>query len=466
MSLQGVDAASPRRRDRLNVVVIVVDTLRADHVYGDRARTPNMDALARDGLRFTRMFPEAMPTVPARNSILLGRRIFPFRGWRGHRGMAKEPGWSPLGDAGDTFTSVLRRNGYWTSYVTDNPFLGYAPGYARLRRSFDRFDRTGGQAGGKGRGVSDRELRHWLHPAIEDGESRERLRKFLGNANRYYHDERRSFAARVFRDATALLDVARRKRPFAMVVDTFEPHEPWTPPRKYIDLYGDPDYRGREPSKPYYAPVSRYLSDGQRGPLLRRMRALYAAEVTMTDRWLGVFLDRLHQLRLDRDTIIVLTADHGFLLGDYGWTGKSPTQLHPALTRVPLTIVRPDAKRQGGTTRFFAQTHDIAPTILSMVGVRAPRQMNGTDLSPLFRGRRPSGRSYAYGGYTNSFYIRTDRWSVFGDNRGRELRLYDLRQDPRERRNMASTDPAKARQLYRVVRRRAGGRLPYYPRAG
>jgi len=466
MSLQGVDAASPRRRDRLNVVVIVVDTLRADHVYGDRARTPNMDALARDGLRFTRMFPEAMPTVPARNSILLGRRIFPFRGWRGHRGMAKEPGWSPLGDAGDTFTSVLRRNGYWTSYVTDNPFLGYAPGYARLRRSFDRFDRTAGQAGGEGRGVSDRELRHWLHPAIEDGESRERLRKFLGNADRYHHDERRSFAARVFRDATALLDVARRKRPFAMVVDTFEPHEPWTPPRKYIDLYGDPDYRGREPSKPYYAPVSRYLSDGQRGPLLRRMRALYAAEVTMTDRWLGVFLDRLHQLRLDRDTIIVLTADHGFLLGDYGWTGKSPTQLHPALTRVPLTIVRPDAKRQGGTTRFFAQTHDIAPTILSMVGVRAPRQMNGTDLSPLFRGRRPSGRSYAYGGYTNSFYIRTDRWSVFGDNRGRELRLYDLRQDRRERRNMASTDPAKARQLYRVVRRRAGGRLPYYPRAG
>ncbi len=455
-------AAAPRRRDRPNVVVIVVDTLRADHVYGNRARTPNMDALARDGLRFTRMFPEAMPTVPARNSILLGRRIFPFRGWHGHRGMPKEPGWSPLAGPGATFTSVLRRHGYWTAYVTDNPFLGYAPGYAPLRRSFNRFARTGGQAGGTGRGVSDRELRHWLHPAIEDSESRERLRRFLGNADGYHHDERRSFAARVFRDATALLDVARRNRPFAMVIDTFEPHEPWTPPRRYIDLYGDPDYRGREPSKPYYAPVSRYLSDGERGPLLRRMRALYAAEVTMTDRWLGVFLDRLHQLRLDRDTIVVLTSDHGYLLGDHGWTGKSPTQLHPALTRVPLTIVHPDARRRGDATRFFAQTHDIAPTILSMAGVRTPRQMDGTDLSPLFRRRKPSGRSYAYGGYTNGFYIRTDSWALFGDNRGRALHLYDISRDPRESRNVASTNPGKARELLRVVRRRAGGRLPYY----
>ena len=77
------------------------------------------------------------------------------------------------------------------------------------------------------------------------------------------------------------------RRPFAMVVDTFEPHEPWTPPRKYVDMYGNPDYHGPEPARPYYAPVSRYLSAGEARVLLARMRALYAAEVTMTDRWLG-----------------------------------------------------------------------------------------------------------------------------------------------------------------------------------
>jgi arylsulfatase A-like enzyme len=92
--------------------------------------------------------------------------------------------------------------------------------------------------------------------------------------------------------------------------------------------------------------------------------------------------------------------------------------------------------------------------------------MDGTDLSPLFRGRRPSKRSSAYGGYTNGFYIRTDRWALFGTNRGQRLHLYDLKRDPRERRNVASTHPGKARELYRVVRRRAGGRLPYYRNAG
>ena len=186
----------------------------------------------------------------------------------------------------------------------------------------------------------------------------------------------------------------------------------------------------------------------------------------MTDRWLGVFLDRLHGLRLDRDTIVVLTSDHGFLLGEHGWTGKSPTQLHPALTRVPLTIVHPDNRRRGDSTSFFAQSHDIAPTILSLAGVRTPRRMDGTDLSPLFRSRRPSKRSYVYGGYTNGFYIRTDRWALFGNNHGHRLHLYDLKRDPRERRNVASTHPGKARELYRVVRRRSGGRLPYYRNVG
>ena len=105
-----------------------------------------------------------------------------------------------------------------------------------------------------------------------------------------------------------------------MVVDTFEPHEPWTPPRKYVDMYGDPGYRGPEPATAVLR-AGLPVPAGRRGEacLLQRMRALYAAEVTMTDRWLGVFLDRLHELRPGATRpAIVLVSDHGFLLGDYG----------------------------------------------------------------------------------------------------------------------------------------------------
>ena len=444
------------------MVLVIVDTLRADHVFGPRAKTPNMDALARGGISFTRCFPEAMPTVPARRSILSGRRVFPFYGWHPYPGLLGEPGWAPLTSPDLAFTSILRRAGYWTAYATDNTPLGFSPPWAPFRRSFDRFARRGGQYGGTDRGVSEAELRHWLPPALEDPETRDRIRRYLANG-RYANDETKSFAARVFKDGSHLLRLAARQRkPFALVVDTFEPHEPWTPPRRYLDMYGDPDYRGPEPARPYYAPVSRYLSGGDL-VLVDRMKALYAAEVTMTDRWLGVFLDRLYDLKLERDTIVVLCSDHGFFVGEHGLTGKHSTRLHPELIHVPLIVVDPRGRKAGRTRRYFASTHDIAPTILSMAGLDVPRGMDGVDLSRFFEGRSPPERPYAWGGYGNSFYVRSEHWKAFGRNPGGDLHLYDPRRDRRETNDLAGARGAKARELRGVVRRKAGGPLPYYP---
>jgi arylsulfatase A-like enzyme len=451
------------RPDRPNIVVLVVDTLRADHVYGSRAQTPTMDALAREGLSFTRAFPEAMPTVPARKSIMTGRRQFPFRHWRPGRGLLAQPGWTSIPDIDSTFTSVLRRAGYWTAYVTDNPFLGWSASYERFRRSFDRLERRGGQAGvGQPRyKVSEHELRHWLHPAIRhDPEVRRRLRFYMANGG-YWHDDSRCFAARVYSDGAKLLDVAARRRPFALVVDTFEPHEPWTPPRRYLDLYGDPDYHGPEPSKPYYAPVSSYIDQSEAPTVLARMRALYAAEVTMTDRWLGVFIDRLVQHGLERETAIVLVGDHGILLGEHGWTGKIPIALHPELAQVPLVVVDPDRRLAGQTSSYFASTHDIAPTLLSLAGVRAPR-MDGVDLSRLFSGRRLPERPFAYGGYSNAHYLRSDEWAYIASNGQGSRNLFDLKRDPGEHRNVAQRHPQLTTRLHRRVVEEAGGRLPYY----
>ena len=193
---------------------------------------------------------------------------------------------------------------------------------------------------------------------MEDAETRDRVRRYLANG-RYSHDETKSFAARVFRDASRVLETAKRQRPFAMVVDTFEPHEPWTPPRKYVDMYGEPGLPRPRASRPYYAPVSRYLSAGEARVLLARMRALYAAEVTMTDRWLGTFLDKLHALNLERETVVMLVSDHGFFLGDHGFTGKIATRLHPELIHVPLIVVHPERRRRGDRSRYFASTHDV-----------------------------------------------------------------------------------------------------------
>src|SRR5919108_5093594 len=155
-------SAFARRPDGPNVLLVIVDSLRADAVYDDWVRTPNIAALARRGIRFTDVFPEAMPTVPARNSILSGRHQFPYRGWYDRRGLIDAPGWEPLDHPERSFLAALRRAGYWTAYVTDNPFLAYAPPYGGFRNSVHRFVRTGGEIGGhqKPSSVPDQILRH------------------------------------------------------------------------------------------------------------------------------------------------------------------------------------------------------------------------------------------------------------------------------------------------------------------
>ena len=151
--------ARARGDDRPNIVRIVIDTLRTDHAYGDRARTPNIDARARTGLSFTEVHPEAMPTVPARNSILSGRREFPFRDWRVHRGPPRVPGGEPPRARAAAYERTPP-GGPPDRLRTDSRFLAFARPYEPLRESFDSFVRRGGQVGGRATGVSQEDTRH------------------------------------------------------------------------------------------------------------------------------------------------------------------------------------------------------------------------------------------------------------------------------------------------------------------
>jgi arylsulfatase A-like enzyme len=160
--------------------------------------------------------------------------------------------------------------------------------------------------------------------------------------------------------------------------------------------------------------------------------------------------------------VVVLVSDHGFYLGDYGYTGKIATALHPALIKTPLIVIDPRRRRAGRTTGYRASTHDVGPTILSMAGLGVPRGMDGVDLSRLFEGRRPPPRGYSFGGYGNSYYVRTDDWSMYAPNSGGGYHLFDHDRDPGEGHDVAGSHPGKAAQMHGVVRRRAG-RLPTFP---
>jgi arylsulfatase A-like enzyme len=99
-----------------------------------------------------------------------------------------------------------------------------------------------------------------------------------------------------------------------------------------------------------------------------------------------------------------------------------------------------------------------------MAGVPVPKQMEGVDLSPALRGRPLPKRPYTFGGYSNEFFIRTERWAMWADNRPSHFQLFDLREDPGEFDNVAREHPKLIRELYATVREGAGGPLPYYER--
>ncbi|MDO8214109.1 sulfatase [Conexibacter sp. CPCC 206217] len=450
--------------DGPNVLVIVIDSLRYDHVgaNGNRwIRTPNIDALARESLRFHRAFPEAMPTVPARRSLMTGRRIYPWTNWHPTRNLPGTPGWTGLAAEEQTWLKVLRAAGFWTGYVTDNPFLGFDPSWAPLRRGVDRFMRIGGQVGARrpASSISLATAEHWLPVNMETDHYIRGMRQHLANLAGA-RDEREQCAARVFSHAVDMLATAKRaRRPFALVVDCFDPHEPWAPVQKYRDLYLDKTYTGNEPGNVRYQP-SRYLTPDE----LKRLPGLYAAAVTQTDAWLGHFLSKFYDSGVADDTAIVLLSDHGIVLGERGWTGKPALELHPELTHVPMLIRSPDRRRAGQTTDYFASPHDVGPTLLSITGVKRPTTMDGSDMSPLLSGSAPAmKRTFWYGGYANHWYYRDDRWALIadGNNSGREL--FDHRKDPGERRNIARDHLPLLDQIYKRVLKSANlTRLPYF----
>ena len=143
-------------------------------------------------------------------------------------------------------------------------------------------------------------------------------------------------------------------------------------------------------------------------------------------------MERFRELGLHENTAIVFLSDHGYLLGERGYTGKVPSQLHPELAQVPFLVVHPDGRGAGGVDHHFVSTHDVGPTVLSMAGLDRPGWMNGADLSPVLDGEPPSERrEFHYGGMYNRFFIRTDEWVLIGDNQGNERTLCDLKLDPR-----------------------------------
>jgi arylsulfatase A-like enzyme len=446
-------------RDNGNVVVVIMDSLRKDHLgaYGNPwIKTPNMDALARESLRFGRAYPESLPTICARRAIHTGMRTWPFKDWRQYKGVDVVVwGWQPIPEGQTTLAEILSEEGYQTLFVTDT-LHQYKPSM-NFQRGFDVFDFIRGQ-------TTDNYRPKWTDPrekvrqALVKGQGFDvqgQMRRYFANTA-YRKTEKDWFSPQVFSRASELLEAASAGQPFLLVVDNYDPHHPWDPPEEYVSLYDDP-YNGPEP----YVPVGprNNLTDRQ----LERMKALYAAEVTMVDTWLGNLLDKMSDLGLFENTLLILLSDHGVAHGEHGITGKPPYALWPEVTDIPFLIRHPGGKGAGEVSDYYASTHDVAPTILGFLGIEPPEPMDGQDLTVFFDGEKPDPRHHFVLGFHDHAWARDERYVMFSRYDGSGAKLYDVREDPGMTSDVSGEYPDIAKKMFgNYVLKDAGGPLPTY----
>jgi len=417
-----------------NVILIITDTFRYDNL-GDRAepavRTPELDRFAAGrATSVEKFFAGSFPTIPHRTDVATGHLGWPHYGWQ------------PIDESSPNHIGKLfGEAGFATQLICDCPHLFNS----RFQFGFDAAFQHRGQE-------NDRPLLH-LNDPIETVMPIEKTRY-------------RPFPPRTAGTAMRWLEENYRAGPFFLWVDFFDPHEPWDAPEYMVRRY-DPAYDGTPMLHPNYGPSSDYTPEE-----LRNLRAHYCAEAELVDRWVGRVLQKIDDLALWDDTIVVVTADHGFSIGEHERTGKSnihPTDerfwpIYPEVAHVPFLIAGGDIPK-GASLDMFGQPIDILPTLAELSGARLepPARLTGKSLASALLDGKTEGRDYAVSGccvtsddgqaprksITPFLYTRQWGYTPLGARGNPEL--YELANDPLAARDVAADNPDVVAQCHRTL---------------
>jgi len=425
----------------MNFVVMCFDTLRYDHLGcngNDWIQTPNFDAFAREAIVFDNMYGGSLPTIPHRTDSFTGRFGEPLHQWL------------PLGFDAVTLPALMGEAGWATYLVCDTPHLingGHGFDYPFQGWHFERgneVDQHIVDDGGFDR--SDEYFRRY------NKLSRSKIFFQYVRNNRYRHLEEGWPSPRVLKAAGDFIEMNRRRKRFFLWVDSFDPHEPWDPPEHYVALYDDPDFdrgcrmMGWEPFES--------LSERE----LKHLRAHYAGEVTMADRHLGRFLDRLAASGRDKDTVVIITTDHGTNLGNHGRINKGGP-IYEQVGHELLMIRVPGA--EPGRRAGIVQPADLMPTVLDLAGLETSDTCQGRSFAGTVTGPLDTGRTVAVSGAAIDvatkpadkvkMTVQDQRWCLIAKPDRTQAELYDKEVDRAEEHNILSRHPDEAERLYAAL---------------
>ena len=424
--------------DRMNIIQIVSDTFRRDHLgcYGnDWIHTENLDRFAGQSMVFDRAYNASFPTIPNRHDLFTGRYTFVYSMW------------SPLTGDEVIISQLLRQAGYTTMLIVDTPHMIRDAHY--FDRGFDGWWWIRGQE----------HDRYMTNPTKDSTERREAFgTQYLQNVSSRRSEED-YFVAQTMTSAAKWLELNYdQHEKFFLHVDAFDPHEPWDPPKWYADMY-DPGWKGGDVAGGAYVegvdrPVTSDLTEDE----LNHLRALYAGEVTLVDRWVGMLLQKIGDLGLFENTAVIFTTDHGTYLGEHGYVGKRD-RLYEEVAHIPLIVRMPDSEGNlRGRCEAIVQSPDLMATILHLAGAQSPHTVQGRSILPFLQGEETQESEIAVSSPSlirrilpSWITVTSKEWAFLAariDAPAKvESELYDLSEDPDETHNLYNEETDVAERL-------------------
>ncbi|MBO4316727.1 MAG: sulfatase [Mailhella sp.] len=401
-----------------NAIVCMFDTWQFNYTgcYGnDWIKTPYIDKFAREGVLFENAYGNNMPTLPVRRSMMTGRYTL------------HEIGWGPLRLEDTTIADLCWGTGVDTGMAYNSKVLfinkgGFARGFAHVSfsRGYDNYHFS-----------KDELYTHykaddlWSDPGFMDRVNADpdakRIVKIMKEEvllhlrhKQYWEGEEDQPVATNIGEAIKMLENMDRSHGFFLWIDSFDPHEPWDPPSVWDPNKKcpyDPDYEGADMWQPLSGLVDNLYTEEQ----LHHIRMLFAEKITLCDKYFGKLCRRIRELGLWNNTLLWLTSDHGEPMGNGQWGHGIMEKCRPwpyeELVHIPLIIKFPGCPA-GKRIKAFAQDCDCAPTVLSFLGLKVPKNMTGKNLIPLCMGEVDKVRDFAIAGfYKFSWSIITEDWS-------------------------------------------------------
>ncbi len=444
-------AADDTAPTKPNVLFLICDDLNCDlSCYGHpQVRSPNIDRLAKRGVRFERAYCQYPLCGPSRASFMSG--LYPDQTLI-HRNAIYLREHLPNVQ---TMSQMFRNAGYFATRI-GKIYHYNVPRHIGTSGHDDPYS-WNYTVNPRGRDVDDEDIIFTL-----------RKGQFGGTLSWLAADGTDAEQTDGIAAAAAIDQLGKHAKDdtsFFLAVGLFRPHTPFVAPKKYFEMY--PLEKIVVPTVPagYFdtlpAPARQSVQRKKdqinlANNLARQAIQAYYASITFADAQLGLILDALDKTGLAENTVIVFTSDHGYHMGEHGHWQK--TTLFENAARVPLIVAGPGIKAVGKSTGAPAEMVDFYPTLADLCGLDAPSYVSGVSLAPALRDSSAAPRTSALTQYASGYSVRTSRYrfSAWGEDGSAGAELYDHETDPQEMSNLASRPEHAARvtELSALLRKR------------